>query len=174
MARRDRPPARRRATNRSTPQRRSAPMTLHYVKTRIADVPTRPTSHRSVRLFAHAAALGAAVLSLAPGSRSVSAAGQNSCLAGDVCVKDFYGSGTLSYGWTGNALNYSAYTYSDGDSVANNTSQGRNRNTTYPSACFYTQTNWNGSSILVPYAGVTWKNIYISTESHWKRIESYC
>lgn len=125
-----------------------------------------------VRSFLVAAAF---VLPVSGVARSASAAGAGSCLGGDVCVRWTWATDYVQiYGWSSNVNNYAGYSFPNGEGVANDVGKGRNRNSTYPSACFYTLPFRAGSSALVPYYNAQWVGIFNSTESHWKRIEDFC
>lgn len=107
-----------------------------------------------------------------------SATGQQSCTVGNVCAS-WYPKGSVFDGWAGNETDYGTQAFFDGATftwpyVKNDTGLGRTRDSAYTSVCFYTSTFWNGAGSYVPYAGASWVAISRSSESHQKRVQSYC
>jgi len=92
------------------------------------------------------------------------ATGSNSCTTGNVCVS-YVGNGSITHGFpTGqNTYTYWGIYWSPSSAGMINDQVGyvRNRNSTYPYACFYLAQGWTGGvGGVAPYYGASWVLAY--------------
>ena len=91
----------------------------------------------------------------------------------NACVA-WYDNGAYVYGWSGNDLNYSGESFSNGAPVNNDVGQGRDRNSYYVTVCYYQGLNWTGGLTGIATWATSWVPIGQQTSSHWMKIQSTC
>ncbi len=97
-------------------------------------------------------------------STPASAAGQQSCLAEDICVA-YQGAGSIIYGYVSDSINLTGVSYSNSVTVNNNVGFGRSRESSYVRVCFREGLNQTGSTLInAPYSGATW---VVDSTSTW-------
>lgn len=102
------------------------------------------------------AALAVSALTMMPGITAVSAAGQQSCLSGNICVA-YQAAGSIIYGLTPSSSNLTSLIYSNQVFVDNNVGFGRTRNSSFVRVCFRSGLSFTGvTRINAPYSGATW------------------
>ena len=129
----------------------------------------------SLRRVLVALALAAFMLGGPLAGQAANAAGNQSCLSGDVCVS-WVGAGSIYKGIaSASHPNLSFFVFSNGVLVENNTGYGRTRNSSWARACFKDLFSYQGATTgNVPYAGVSWVLIGQNTSSYFSTNSLTC